>query len=551
MDQNIPLGTAAGELGADWVRVWGTWENAEPNPGQFNVPYIEQLAAKTADAKARGIKVLMIVGRTPAWASGGKSAIAPPDDPANFGRFMGELARRIAAVDAWELWNEQDGSEFWLGGPQPGVYAEMIKAAYPAIKAAQPQDLVVTGGLIGNDMDYLQQLYDHGAQGYFDAVGVHTDTACLTNSPDFIYRDEKGRIGQYTFTGYREVHAVMSRHGDGAKPIWMTELGWNTQSSAPGSCSVGMWKGTKPLGVTEEEQARFLTQAYRCLAADPFVQTALWFGVQDIPASAHAGGFGLYRWDKSAKPAAAAFKALDGGIAAQPCGGVLDTTGPQIVIKKPTDGAKFVGEFQLDVEAVDAPGGVGVQKIEIYEDGKFSRSDGDGHAVMRAYWPSREWRVGSTHKLTFKGWDEADNTTSKTITVTKVRRLPKVRTSATVAVEQLDPATFTVTGRVTSLTAHASSKPRGKAFVVFQKQVAGKSGALVWKTVHRVRGRARKALAVTKSLAPGNWRAFLVYPGRKGFKKSRSAPVTFVVAPASSAVAAPRASSRRARPRAR
>ena len=42
---------------------------------------------------------------------------------------------------------------------------------------------------------------------------------------------------------------------------------------------------------------------------NPFVTHAFWFGVQDIPGSVHAGGFGLHRWDKSPKPAAAAFRA--------------------------------------------------------------------------------------------------------------------------------------------------------------------------------------------------------------------------------------------------
>ena len=149
--------------------------------------------------------------------------------------------------------------------------------------------------MVGNDMDFLAALYSHGAQGHFDAVGVHTDTACLTNGPDAYYRDERGRIGRYTFTGYREVHAVMSAHGDGAKPIWMTELGWNTQSTRPRSCNTGTWAGKKRIGVSEQRQARFLRAAYRCLAADPFVGVALWFGLQDIRGSAHARGYGLFR----------------------------------------------------------------------------------------------------------------------------------------------------------------------------------------------------------------------------------------------------------------
>ncbi len=359
---------------------------------------------------------------------------------------------------------------------------------------------------------------------------MHTDTACLVNGPDFHYRDEQGKIGRYTFTGYREVHSVMARHGDGDKPIWMTELGWNTQSTPPGSCNTGMWAGQKPLGVTEDQQAEFLAQAYRCLAADP---TSTWrsgSASRTSPARSTRAGYGLFRANRSAKPSAAAFKALAHGISPQPCGGVIDTTGPEIVIAKPTDGAKFVEMFPLDAKAVEGPGGVGVQKIEIYADGKFSRSDGDGHAQMEFFWPSREWKNGSTHTITFKAWDEADNTTSKTITVTKVKRLPKAHTSAALGFEQLDATTVKVTGRVTSRKAHAAAKLRGRAFMVFQKQVTNSKGRLVWKTIHRVAGRARRVITVTRKLKPGSWRVYLRYPGRKGFKKSRSKPVKFQIA---------------------
>jgi hypothetical protein len=290
-----------------------------------------------------------------------------------------------------------------------------------------------------------------------------------------------------------------------------------------------MWAGQKPLGVTEQQQAEFLSQAFGCLAADPYIGAAFWFGMQDIP-SKYPGGHGLYRYDGSAKPSAAAFKAVARGVSPQQCGGVIDTTGPDIVIAKPTDGAKFVEMFPLDAKAVEGPGGVGVQKIEIYVDGKFSRSDGDGHAQMEYFWPSREWKNGSTHTLTIKAWDEADNSTSKSITVTKVKHLPKVHTSAALGFEQLDATTVRVTGQVTSAKAHAAAKLRGRAFVVFQKKVMRKNGRLKWKTKHRVAGKARKLITVTKKLTPGSWRVYLRYPGRKGFKKTRSKPIRFKIA---------------------
>ena len=471
----------------------------------------------------------MVVQRSPAWASGGQGGIHPPTDPATFGAAMGGLASRVPGVDAWELWNEEDETAFWAGGADPAKYAGVVKSAYPAIKAVQPDDLVVTGATTGNNSDFIEALYKHGVKGSFDAVGVHTDTACLVSSPDVHYRDEQGRVGRYTFTGYREVHAVMASHGDGDKPIWMTELGWGTHSTEPGSCDTGMWAGQKPLGVTEEQQAEFLTQAYRCLAADPYIGVAFWFGIQDI-GTRWPGGHGLFRHNGSAKPSAAAFKALAGGIAPLSCGGVIDTSGPEIQIAQPLDGAKFVDVLPIDARAVDSAGGVGIRRIEIWADGKFPRSFGDGHALMRSFWYVSDWKRGA-HTLTFKAEDEADNKSSKSITVYKVSKLPKVKTSASLVLEQLDPTTVKLIGGITSPTAHAAAKLRGKAFVVFQKQATTSKGKLEWRTKHRIGRRASKGVDVTKTLAPGTWRVFLRYAGRKGFKKSRSKPVVFQIAP--------------------
>ena len=134
-------------------------------------------------AKAKGLKVLMVVQSTPPWANGGQGPTTPPSDPASFGAAMGGFAARLPGVDAWELWNEEDGAIFWAGGTDPAKYAAMVKAAYPAIKAAQPHDIVVTGATVGNNMDFIAQLYEHGIKGSFDAVGVHTDTACLIERP--------------------------------------------------------------------------------------------------------------------------------------------------------------------------------------------------------------------------------------------------------------------------------------------------------------------------------------------------------------------------------
>jgi hypothetical protein len=298
----------------------------------------------------------------------------------------------------------------------------MLRAAYPAIKAVQPGDAVVSGGLVGNNMDFLSQLYDHGAGGSFDAVAVHTDTACLTRGPDRYYRDERGRIGRYTFSAYREVHAVMADHGDGAKPIWLTEIGWSSKSTRPGSCSKGTYAGRKRLGVTPRRQARFLTAAYRCAAADPFVGPVFWFGMQDIPAAGHVGGYGLFRRGGKAKPAARAFRRLDRGIRPRRgCGGVVDRTPPTIRVLRPADGLRFSRRFTVKVRAADNPGGTGIGRISLDADGAHVRSWGTATGWIAPWWATERWRAGP-HTLTFSVRDRAQNPASVTVRVFKVRK---------------------------------------------------------------------------------------------------------------------------------
>jgi Cellulase (glycosyl hydrolase family 5)/Bacterial Ig domain len=412
-----PLPRTAGELGADWVRLWALWQDMEPSPGAYNQDLISAMNGRIAALKERGVKVLVVVHRAPAWASG--RAGAPPANPVAFGRFMGQIAQRAPGADAWELWNEPDSAQFWGAPPDPAAYAAHLRAAYPAIKAVQPSDVVVTGGMVGNDMEFLAALYANGAQGSFDAVGVHTDTACLTSGPDAYYRDERGRVGRYTFSAYREVHAVMTDNGDGAKPVWMTELGWNTQR---GRCNVGVKAGTKRLGVSPRRQARFLGAAYRCVAADPFLGVAIWFGLQDIKATRHARGFGLYRRSGKAKPAARAFRRLARGIRPRRgCGGYVDRTPPTIRVHKPLDGARFRGKLSVRVSASDNRGGSGIGRISMALDGRHVRSWGGSGGSISPWWGSADWTTG-IHTLTFSVRDRAQNPATVSVSVQKLGR---------------------------------------------------------------------------------------------------------------------------------
>jgi hypothetical protein len=417
-----PSTAAAARVG--WVREFVSWEVAEPSPGVYDEFYLANLRRQAEAFRARGIKVLLVVSATPGWAAGPNGAgLAGPGDPAAYGRFAAHLARTVPGLRAIEIWNEADESTFWRGAPQPGAYAALLRAAYPAIKAADSGITVVTTGMVGNNYQFLSDVYAAGGGGSFDAVGVHTDTACLLTSPAEYYREPNGRVGRYSFTGYREVHNVMSANGDGGKRIWMTEIGWNTGSRKPGSCRDGAVAGTRAEGVSEKTQARFLTLAYRCLQADSYVQVAMWFSLQDVGKGAGYGDhLGLIRTGGKRKPAFAAMRKLRNGSAARAarCGGRSDRVPPSMIVRQPTEGALLTDDenMPVSVRAQDNPGGVGMRRVELYVDGSRVRTWGGGR-ISSSWFGFRSIGYG-THAVRLRALDRAGNAAERSLTIQKV-----------------------------------------------------------------------------------------------------------------------------------
>src|SRR5829696_8018849 len=228
------------QSGAKLVRSFVSWDTLTGGARDLQISKYRGFADK---ANARGMRVLLTVTGAP----------LPHPDPARYAAAVADLASQLKGRNvAYEIWNEPDETTFWHNGPQPAEYAVLLKAAYPAIKGADLSAVVLVGGLTGNNFEFVEHLYDNGAQGSFDGVGVHTDTACLTTDPREYYREPSGRIGRYSFTGYREVRRTMLDHGDD-KPVWMTELGWAsrpTSSPRPTAASPTTRGSSRPPGST-------------------------------------------------------------------------------------------------------------------------------------------------------------------------------------------------------------------------------------------------------------------------------------------------------------
>jgi hypothetical protein len=286
--------------GATWVRIDVGWRTLEPSaPGGIASWYLRLIQYSVDQARARGINVILTVLDTPAWASGSTDPSVPPRNPADYGRLVGWLASQLRGrVAAYEIWNEPDATGFWKG--TPAQYVGLLKAAYPTVKAGDPATKVVAGATVYNNDAFLNAVYAAGGRGYFDVWSTHPYMGKADAPPE---TPDDGNV--WILDHVRAVRNLMVAKGDGNKPIWFTEFGWSSHTTASGAPS---WK----LGVTATQQADYLVRAMRFVAANhPYVQTMIWYNERNkATGDIHEDNYGLMTRDFQPKPVYSAIQSL-------------------------------------------------------------------------------------------------------------------------------------------------------------------------------------------------------------------------------------------------
>jgi hypothetical protein len=291
-------------VGAKWLRVdinWAQIQNGGPASYQWG-----PTDAVVLEAEARGMNVLGGIIYTPSWARPENSTVTYAPNAAAFAAFAGAAVRHYAAmgVHAYEIWNEPNTPAFWQPAPNPAAYASMLKAAYPAIKAADPFATVVTGGTApapNNGRSYspvafLQGVYANGGGGFFDAVGHHP--YC---SPAFPGARAAWSAWYQMYGTSPSLRGVMIANGDADKKIWATEYG------APTSGPAGDVAVVSPL-----KQAAMLIRAYHLFASYSWAGPLFIYQGRDAGADPGSleDSYGIIYHDFSPKPAFAAYRDL-------------------------------------------------------------------------------------------------------------------------------------------------------------------------------------------------------------------------------------------------
>jgi hypothetical protein len=254
---------AVTKTNASWLRVLIDWSNIERSKGQFDWGYLDNVVNA---AGARNLKVLGVIAYTPAWArSGGPmtSWTAPPTDPADFAGFAGTVVQRYGdRISNWEIWNEPNLPLFFgiFTDRKVERYTELLKAAYPAIKAVQPGSSVVAAGLSrwGSPSPpvFLEQMYGAGAGGFFDAAAAHP----------YVFPGGLTSDSREGWSDVGRMRDVMVANGDGGKKIWMTEIGAPTSNG----------------GVSQEEQAKQITDVLAAAAQTGYSGPAFIYSIRDV-----------------------------------------------------------------------------------------------------------------------------------------------------------------------------------------------------------------------------------------------------------------------------
>ena len=221
------------EMGANWIVEFFPWAYVEPNrPGEGKWDHSDMVIRH---ATAQGLKVIARLGYVPQWARPDDTTPLYLDEEhyADFGNYVYEFVQRYRdEVDTIVIWNEPNLSLEWGFRPvDPVAYTEMLRVAYTRAKEANP-DVQVLGGALAptlappgsewgmDDLDFLQAMYDAGAAPYFDALAVH---AYGGKFPP----DEPAAPDAINFARTELVRDLMVANGDGDKPVFITEAGWN------------------------------------------------------------------------------------------------------------------------------------------------------------------------------------------------------------------------------------------------------------------------------------------------------------------------------------
>lgn len=273
------------ELGIRFGRRWRdiAWRDVEPQQGNYQWGVLASLETELRAARAVGVTPILNVQMTPDWAQGVPPYSCGPirrDKFDAFADFMVQLVQRYGStseynVRYWQIANEPDiavgivppDSVFgcWgdLNDPYYGgkYFGEMLQVVYPRIKAADPNAIVVMGGLLLECDPYTMTVpetcknAERLQSGYFlegvlmgkgaenvDVIDIHNYGLLDMNLPARM-TDYYNWVGPQGGTGIAEkvafVRRLLDKYGKPDLPIMISEVALKCEEPSDDCQDVG------------------------------------------------------------------------------------------------------------------------------------------------------------------------------------------------------------------------------------------------------------------------------------------------------------------------
>lgn len=281
-----------------WVRQYFPWAEIEPERGHFRWESWDRIVTTVQE---HGLELIAVLDTSPAWArkeDARDNPYGPPAELADFGHFARAFAERYGAtVDHYQVWDEPNIQSHWGHRyVDPVAYTALLREGYIQIKGADPDSLVLSAGLAPttengplnlNESQFLRGMYAAGAGSFFDILAAKPYG--FWSGP----QDRRVAAEVLNFSRVLLLREQMVAQGDGDKPVWAVEFGWNSLPHG--------WRGrSSPWGTDAEE-----LQARRTLEAMQRAQEEWpWLGVMTLshfqpqaPADDPRWGFALVTED--------------------------------------------------------------------------------------------------------------------------------------------------------------------------------------------------------------------------------------------------------------
>lgn len=267
------------DAGFTWIRQQFSWEDIEVHArGDFmdrrNMDVLGEISAwdkydNIVDlADQYGLQIMARLDNPPSWSHADQAigAFAPPDDIQDFVNYASAVATRYQGrIRYYQVWNEPNIYPEWGNQPvNPEAYTDMLCRTYAALKAVDPEIVVISGALAPtlelsgrdlNDVIFLQRMYDAGAADCFDVLSAQAYGFFSSAT------DQRMRPTTVTFSHNLYLRDVMVANGDANTPIWLSEAAWNPVDSPDVPQTVANREAYG--SVTPEQAARYMPEAYQ------------------------------------------------------------------------------------------------------------------------------------------------------------------------------------------------------------------------------------------------------------------------------------------------